>query len=112
MPDRPGARPVAGHDVGALLRTLPRAPGSGREGLMHAIAALHATHVDDGSRLDAPMPSIALDPTAAARHAAHTLDDHTIKLTEAVLREHEHAPRPVLLHVALHRLHPGPAAPS
>ena len=73
-------------------------------GTVHALAALHATHADEGSRLDAPMPAIALDPATAARDAAASRDDHTIKLVEALLREHELAPRPVLLHVAKHRL--------
>lgn len=186
LPGRPGARALPGHDVGTLLRTLPPAPGSNRQGLIsarvdavanlpgfaeaieavdlealsfddtitaivdacaqlylstpagrfvylhgitgtsmlrviapwlddagrhallrgtvHAIAALHVTHVDDGSRLDAALPAIAFDPTTAARDAALSRDDHTIKLTEALLREHEVAPRPVLLHVARHRL--------
>lgn len=186
LPGRPGAHAVAGHDVTSLLRTLPRATGSTRTGLItdriqaivglagfedaveavdldaasfdatitalvdasarlylstpggrfvylhgitgssmlriigpwldapgrrallrgmvHALAALHATHADDGSRLDAPMPAVALDLATAARDAAESRDDHTIKLVEALRREHELAPRPVLLHVARHRL--------
>lgn len=73
-------------------------------GTVHALAALHATHADDGSRLDAPMPRIELDPAVAAADAARSLDDHTIKLVEALLREHQVAPRSVLLHMARHRL--------
>lgn len=73
-------------------------------GTVHALAALHATHADDGSRLDAPVRPIELEPATAARLAAASLDDHTIKLVEAILREHAYAPRAVLLHVAQHRL--------
>lgn len=73
-------------------------------GTVHALAALHATHADEGSRLDASFARIELDPAAAASEAARSLDDHTIKLVEALLREHEVAPRPVLLHMARHRL--------
>ncbi len=73
-------------------------------GTVHALAALHATYAEASSRLDGAVRSVDLDPAVAAREAARSRDDHTIKLVEALLREHAFAPRAVLLHVARHRL--------
>lgn len=107
----PAGRFVYLHGVtgSSMLRVIgPWLDEAGRRALLrgtvHALAALHATHADDGSRVDAPHPRIELDPAVAAADAARSLDDHTIKLVEALLREHEVAPRSVLLHMARHRL--------
>jgi len=107
----PGARFVYLHGITgtSMLRVIgpwldDRSRRALLRGTVHALAALHATHADDGSRLHTHTPAIALEPATAARDAATSRDDHTIKLVEAVLREQEIAPRPVLLHVAKHRL--------
>jgi Questin oxidase-like len=73
-------------------------------GLFHALAALHATHARSTSTVHGPVEPIDFDPVDAAARAAASLDDHTIKLMEAVQREQALAPRPVLWHVAQQRL--------
>lgn len=107
----PGSRFVYLHGITgtSMLRIVgPWLDDAGRQALLrgtvHALAALHATHADPKSTLQAPLPPLSLDLEAVARRAAASRDDHTIKLVEALLREHRHAPRVVLLHVAHDRL--------
>lgn len=107
----PSSRFVYLHGVtgSSMLRVVaPWLDDDGRRALLrgtvHALAVLHAIHADDRSRLEGELPAVGFDPLALARAAAHSGDDHTIKLVEAVLREHEHAPRTVLLHMAQHRV--------
>ncbi len=73
-------------------------------GAFHAVAALHSVYAGDDGVVEAPLPTLTVDPAQAARLAADSNDDHTIKLVEALLREHALAPRPVLAHVLAHRL--------
>lgn len=73
-------------------------------GTVHALVALHSTHAREHSVMEQALDPVEIDPAAAARQASSSRDDHTIKLVEALLREHRHVPRVVLGHVLQHRL--------
>ncbi len=92
----------------AVRRLLPALSEAARTRLVayhvQAIAAVHATHAEDGDALSRGWATPAIDPAQIAAAAAGSPDDHTIKLVEACLTEHARGGPPELLVAAAERV--------
>ena len=92
----------------AVRRLLPALSDAARSRLVayhvQAIAAVHATHAEDGDALSRRWTAPAIEPKQIAALAAQSSDDHTIKLVEACLDEHARGGPPELLVAAAQRV--------